>query len=853
MKMERRFPAILAASLFVFAGIAALPQVRSHQLKKTDNAATRTLQLAGLRDKVTVRRDERGIPYIEAKNDEDLYLAQGYVTASDRLWQMDLFRRTARGELAEVLGNGALEEDKRHRTFGFAQEVEAELGLAAPRAGALLEAYAKGVNAYISSLNDKTLPPEFQILQYWPRPWTPADSLFIVKLFYETLSSTWRLDLMREALAGLPAEKRAALLPETSPLDVLVVGKDNNKIVQAVSLPLTERSNTSPVRSPLSQSPAAQKENAVRASQATRKVTACRTQPLNESDRAASFDALIEEEKIEARSLARVGLYADALAASNNWVVSGKRTASGKPLLANDPHLAPSAPSIWYLVHLTAPGVRVAGVTSPGLPGVVIGHNDHIAWGFTNVGPDVQDLYVEKFDPSNPQRYQTPSGWRDAETRHEVIKVRKGFTDAATDAVTLDVTVTRHGPIVFEREGKRYALRWTALDPKSNKPDITYLLNRARNWREFSGALRSYTGPTQNIVYADVEGHIGYYAAGVVPVRKSGDGSVPYDGATDDGEWASYIPFDKLPHLFDPQSGIIVTANQRIVGTDYPYFLTHSWAQPYRARRILTLLNEKQKVTADDFRTVQGDTYSLSGTTFAREVSRTLRRQLATAADDKLLDAVSKFESWDGRLNVDSVVAPVVAQMRIAFRSRIINEAVGEERAKIFGWGNFDTTLDRIITDQPSEWLPKKFKTYADFLRVCYDDARQALTKSLGADESQWTWGNMVKVRFPHPLASAPLIGLQFAISPFPQRGTGGFLATVNVGAAVSMRFIADPSDWDKTQHGIALGESGIPTNAHWSDQLADWRAVTPRVFPYNEGAIAKAVKETLVLEPAAK
>jgi penicillin amidase len=483
---------------------------------------------------------------------------------------------------------------------------------------------------------------------------------------------------------------------------------------------------------------------------------------------------------------------------------------------------------------------------------VIIGHNDRIAWGFTNVGPDVQDLYFEKFDPANPRRYLTPTGWREAEIRHEEIKVRKGFTDSATDTVAVDVTVTRHGPIVFEKGGKRYALRWTALDPKLSNPDSSYLIDRARNWKEFSTALDSFTAPTQNIVYADIDGHIGYHVAGVVPIRSSGDGSVPYDGSTDTGEWARYIPIDKLPTLFDPPSGIIVTANQRIVGNNYPYFLTHSWAQPYRARRIFDLLNQKPKLTPEDFRRIQGDVYSIAAVLFARQTARILRGDISHAAtpDAKLGDTLDAFERWDGQVNAASRVAPVVAQMRIAFRSRILTAALGDDLVKIYQWSNFDTTIDRLITDQPKEWLPKEFGSYAELLRASYEDARKVLTRNLGADESKWTWGEMVKVRFQHPLAGAPLVGLQFAIPPFPQNGTGGLAATVNVGASVSMRLIADPSDWDLSQHGITLGESGIPSNPHWNDQLADWRAVTPRVFPFSDAAITRATNETWVLDP---
>ena len=794
---------LLIFFFLTFAFLLVSPAARTEQQQ--------AIKIKGLKDRVTITRDERGIPYIEAKNDEDLYFAQGYATAADRLWQMDLVRRTARGELAEVLGAGpnnvALDQDKLHRTYGFAQAAEAEVAQAAPKVAALLEAYARGVNAYAASLDPKSLPAEFQILQYNFRPWTPADSFIIGKIFFEALSDTWRLDIMRQALSSLPAEKRNALLPEISPIDVLVVGKD------AKAKPATPRS--------------------------------ARLAPLSRE----ALAALAANQAVATAALERIGLQAESLAASNNWVVSGSRTVTGKPLLADDPHLRASAPSIWHMVHLSAPGVRVAGVTSPGVPGVIIGHNERIAWGFTNVGPDVQDLYIEKFDPANPRRYQTPQGWQDAVIRQEQIKVRKGFT-SEYDTVVHEVTITRHGPIIFEADGKRYALRWTALDPKQNRFDVSHSLNRARNWNEFNKALEWFTAPTQNIVYADVDGHIGYHAAGVVPIRKSGDGSVPYDGSTDAGEWTSYIPLSKLPTLYDPPSGIIVTANQRIVGTDYPYFLTHSWAQPYRARRIFDLLNEKPKHSTDDFRRIQGDVYSLAGKLFAQEAVKLLKPKL-TASDEKLRATLDAFEKWDGRVNAESTVAPILSQMRLAFRSKILAAALGPDLVRNFQWSNFDTTLDRIIKDQPAEWLPKEFSSYTDLMRASYDQAMTTLTRLHGADETKWMWGEMVKARFPHALGQAPLIGAQFTVPPFPQNGTGGLLgSTVNVGAGVSMRFIADLSDWDKTQQGIALGQSGSPKSPHWSDQLADWRAVTPREFPFTPAAVTKAAKETLVFEP---
>jgi penicillin amidase len=727
---------------------------------------------------------------------------------------MDLLRRTLRGELAEIFGRAVLEEDKKHRLFGFAQVAEASLQQLTAQERAALDAYARGVNAYIDSRDAKTLPPEFQILQYRPRPWMPADSLAGGKLFAETLSTSWQTDLMRAALADLPAEKRELMLAETSPLDVLVVGKDTpeKKARVKVGDPLI---NTSPVES------------------------------------AALLRAVSETSETLQRSLARVGLYMEDRAVSNNWVVNGTRTQSGKPMLANDPHLPASVPSIWHMVHLSTPTMRVAGVTAPGLPGVILGHNEQIAWGATNLGPDVQDLYLEKFDKENPKKYQTPTGWREAEVRREEIKVRKGFTDAATDSEFIEVTVTRHGPIFVERGGARYALKWTALDPQATEFNAFYQLNHARNWKEFQNAFKSYGGATQNFIYADREGHIGYYGAGRIPVRKSGDGSVPYDGSTDAGEWTGYIPFDQLPHVYDPPEGYIVTANQRIAGRSYPYFLTHEWAAPYRARRITELLTAKPKLKPEDFQAIQADTYSIPAMAFARAVIESDKEATdnqAAAPDEKWQQSVKLLGEWDGRTDANSRGAIMAVLMRDRFRQRIVAAALGDERAKEYRWSNVNSFIDRIIANQPREWLPKEFRNYAELMRACERDARELLAKNIGADETKWTWGNYQQIRFAHPLARAPLIGLQFAVAPFPQQGS---VSSVNVGASVSMRFIATLDDWDTTRHGITLGESGDPSSKHYTDQLEDWRAASPRVFPFTRAAVEKAAPAALILMPA--
>ncbi|HEY0099120.1 MAG TPA: penicillin acylase family protein [Pyrinomonadaceae bacterium] len=826
---------LLTSSLLLsFCFLHAFPQTfnlnaqPSATVAAPKQAAATTLKVAGLRAPVQIRRDERGIPHIEASNEADLYFAQGYATASDRLWQMDLLRRTARGELAEIFGRPVLEEDKRHRILGFGALSESLVAGVSPQTRATLEAYTRGVNAYIESRDGtdaKALPVEFQILGYKPRPWLPGDSLVIAKLFAETLSTTWPTDISRAMLADLPPARRAQLLPETSPLDVLVVGSDAPK----------SQPSPSPTRR-----------------RAAAKVRARSLPSFDGRERAALLEEVSRVNALSRISLERVGLFMEDRAASNNWVVSGARTASGKPLLANDPHLPASAPSIWHMAHLRAPGLHVAGVTAPGAPGIIIGHNEQIVWGMTNLGPDVQDLYLEKFSADKKNYYETPAGLREAEVRREEIKVRKGLTDTSTETVALDVTVTRHGPIILEREGKRYALRWTALDPKTNEFDAFYAINRARNWNEFRAALASYTGPTQNFVYADTLGHIGYYGAGAIPIRQSGDGSVPYDGATDEGEWKSFIPFSELPHLYDPPSGLIVTANSRVVGRSYPYHLTHDWADPYRSRRIYDLLSKGRKLTEEDFRAVQGDTYSIGGATFAREAAKLLRATTAKATpDEKFRAALALLENWDGYVNADSQAAPLVAEMRTAFRRRILTAALGAERSNAFRWTSSDLFFARVVSEHPAEWLPKEFKDYGELMRACVEDALAALAKRAGANETPWTWGRYAPARFQHPLAVVPFIGRQFTIEPFPVNGSGFSAgATVNVGTSVSMRLIANLSDWDKTRQGIALGESGDPASPHWTDQLADWRAVAPRLFPFSAKAISAATRETLLLAP---
>jgi penicillin amidase len=751
-----------------------------------------SIVVPSLRGEVAIRRDERGIPFIEATNEADIYFAQGYATASDRLWQMDFLRRTARGELAEVFGPGAVEVDKLHRIYGFRLVAEKLLSHASARTRETLESYASGVNAFIAQCKAERLPVEFQVLRYQPREWTAVDSLALGKLFAQQLSFTVDADIFRALLSDLPRERVEWLLPQSSPLDLL-----------------EERYRP--------------------------------YEPREFSDKQRA----ILLEVLQTMRGSRAGASGDREVGSNSWVLSGARTVSGKPLLASDPHLPPTSPSIWHIVHLSAGDLRVAGVAVPGVPGVSIGHNESIAWGITNLCPDVQDLYFEEFEAGDTDLYKTPAGWRAADVRTEEIAVRN-VAAGKTESLNFEVKVTRHGPVIFERDSLGLSVRWTALDTDVIDLDTFLAINRARNWNEFVAALRSYSGPPQNFTYADTAGHIGYYSAGRIPVRKSGDGSMPYDGATNDGEWMGFIPFEDMPHAFDPPAMQIVHANQRIASDAYPYHLTHNWRVPYRARRIHELLQTKSKFDAGDCLDIQGDTYSYPDAIFAAELVKIVEPFKLSSTEWSELS--EKLEGWDGYANPESTVLPLVSEMRKAFRNHMLAAALGRDRAQLYEWRNEGTFVDKLIAERRKDWLPQEFGSYDALLLACYREAIDALTEQLGADPEEWTWGRLAEVRFPHPLERLGPAGQRFATRTFPQN-TDGSMPTVNAGARVSMRFIADLSDWDATRLCLPLGESGELTSPHREDQLDEWRNVTPSIVPFSDTAIASATQDILFMK----
>jgi penicillin G amidase len=443
----------------------------------------------------------------------------------------------------------------------------------------------------------------------------------------------------------------------------------------------------------------------------------------------------------------------------------------------------------------------------------------------------VQDLYREQFDADG--RVKTASGWEMPKLRREEIKVRPNLLSPAVETQILEVVETANGVIVTEQAGQKYALKWTARDPKNNEFETFFLLNRAKNWEDFKNALKNYGGATQNFVYADVRGNIGWYAAGRIPVRRRGEGELPYDGAANDGDWTGYIPFEELPNLYNPAEGFIVTANQRVVGTNYKYQqISRDAAPPWRARRIYDLIRANPKITMNDARDIQHDAFNIPLSNLAREVVK-----VSSVAEVKQI-----LGGWDGRMTADSRGALVANEIRVCLTGKIAADNAPAPANAIR-----ERVLDWALREKSTRWLPKQFASYADFINSCERDSLASLEKRFGADREKWVWGGVMQARFSHPLAVAPLVGGQFAT---PAVGLDGSGQTPNVASAVSMRLIASPGDWDATRHVIPLGQSGNPQSPHWKDQFEAWRTGSPQIFPFSKDAVTKAAREALVLQP---
>ena len=528
---------------------------------------------------------------------------------------------------------------------------------------------------------------------------------------------------------------------------------------------------------------------------------------------------------------------------SNNLVVSGAHTRSGKPLLANDPHLDHSVPSVWYMIHLKAPGLNVSGASLPGTPTVIIGHNEKIAWGVTNTGPDVQDLYAERFHPGAPNKYLHNGAWVDAEVRDEVIKVR------GKRSYRLTVEITRHGPIISHAGNRDLALRWTALEPGALSSLLKALprIDMAQNWEQFTAALRDFTGPMQNFVYADVDGNIGYYAAAWVPIRKRGTDELPVPGDRDDYDWVSYIPFEDLPHSYNPASGMIATANGRVVPDGYPYFITNHWDAPFRTARIFQLLRAGKAFTVEDMLRIQRDIVTLEDKWLAGQLLQASSHHKPQDPDAQY--ALSVLSGWNGEAQIDSAATLVCEVARRALLERILKPKLGDDLSR-YHWGLGTIFLENVLENNWTRWLPPGDSSFADTLMESLEAGVKQLPGLVGGrSHDAWKWGNTLPLTFHHPLGQGfPLLGRLLDVGPFPQAGTATTVKATTTHHGPSMRMVIDFSNLDHSVQNITLGQSGQLFSPYYKDQLDAWYRGRSFPMPFSDAAVDGATVHKLVL-----
>jgi penicillin G amidase len=782
-----------------------------------------TASLPGLQKEVTVERDVWGIPHIRAGSLADMAEAQGYVVAQDRLFQMDVLRRVARGQLSEVVGPKAIPLDKQFRLLRFGPAAERDVALLDEESRSAMEAYARGVNKFIERHQSK-LPVEFTLLKYRPQPWRPADSLAIAGYMYQTLTNTWEDELDRaQVTARVGADRAKALYAQDAALDHFVVG-DPDRPGDG-----SQRSGTNPDDE--DDDDDMEQDSVLKASA---KSPDTDHQDLSHPDLTSALAPAIVQWVGESRRDIRHAL------GSNNWVVSGEHTATGKPLLANDTHLELSVPPIWYQIHLTCPGWNVKGFTLPGAPLVVIGHNDRIAWGFTNNGADVQDLYVETFNPAQSEEYKVNGKWLKAQIVDEVIHV-KGAADEH-----LRVVVTRHGPVMRQSGDTGYALRWTATEP-GGLANTYNRLGKAQNWKEFREIMKSVWGPAQNVVYADVNGNIGYVMAARVPIRKKGHGEVPVPGDTDIYEWKGYIPFEELPQAFNPEDGLIVTANARVVGPDYIPYLTDHWEEPYRTARIWDLVHDKHDLRPDDMLKVQTDTYSYPDVFLSEQLVPAAK--IAAPKDLRTQKLIGLSRDWNGIADADSTVVPFLEGTRRAALKLILQPVLGDD-TELYQWRSM-AFLQRVLTERPAAWLPAAYKSYDELLVAAADESVKSLEKnSASARVEDWPWKRFDSLEILHPIGRVGWLKKIFSITGKPQGGTSFSPRAATRHHGPAMRVVASVGDWDNSLMVIAGGQSGQPGSSHYADQFRYWYDGKPVVAPFSDAAEAAIRKHTLKLKP---
>ena len=782
---------IALCGYFYYAALLALPRLDG------------PVRVPGLSASVKVTRDEHGVPTIDAANLEDLFFAQGYVTAQDRLWQMDAMRRFAAGELAEVLGPSQLQHDREQRILGLRDVARRSLQQYSARDRSYVDAYTRGVNAYIQERGD-SLPLEFRILRYKPAPWTAEDAVLMGASMVQNLNHGAYLSALEKEkfLARLGPELTGDLFINSSWHD-----RPPSKAPVRINQP-DEDDDSSPGGSD--------------------SVTSSRPHP----------------------AIANASLGPDLWfprAGSNNWVVSGAHTVSGKPLLSNDMHLNHQMPNLWYEVHLRSGDFDVVGVSLPGLPFVIVGHNQRIGWGFTNVGPTVEDLFVETLNENG--QYQTLQGWRNLDRRREVIHV-KGDRDEQ-----LDVLSTRHGPIITDLipgEKRAVALRWTLYDGLHNP---FFDLDSAQNWDQFAEALSQLDSPGQNVVYADVDGHIAYHATGHIPIRAKGDGSLPVNGSDDAHEWTGYVPFEKLPTVIDPSWGILATANGRISPDGYGYSLSTEWDAPWRTERIYRVLESGKKFAPADMLALQTDVYSAFDRFCAERFVYALDH--ARTVSPRAREALDLMRDWNGIMASDSAAATIEIQARhelarILLEDKFANkndQSLPNLSAKDYRWALGSVWLENVLLKQPKRWLPGK---YADFDAVLVAAVEDAVSPPDAPSKlATWKLGAAYPITIQNPvLGKFPLLSRWTGPGRVPQSGDGFTVKQAAGNLGPSERITVDFSNLDQSTLNTVTGQGGNFLSPYYMDQWKAWYTGFTFTLPYSPGAVDKSKRHVLLLEP---
>lgn len=731
-----------------------------------------TVAISGISQEVTVYRDAFGIPHIYAQTEDDLYRAVGYCMAQDRLWQMDLLRRVCTGRLSEIFGEDLVETDLLMRSLRIPEKSRLVLERTDGIHVSALKAFADGVNQYIEA-HQKKLPPEFSILRYKPEKWLPEHSLHLVGYMAWDLTLSNSTEVLLDKIQRQFGDAKAReLLPDMTFFDTLVYPAFESKLVQ-IDLDRTL---------------------------------------LNAN-----------------RQLQKLGL--EVFSGSNNWALSGDRSVTGKPILANDMHLSLNSPGIWYQMHQAVEGgLNVTGVVLPGQPFVVAGHNDRIAWGFTNVMVDNADFYLEKLDPDHPDQYELDGEWKKMQVQKEEIKIKGG------GSVHEELRFTHRGPIIsrfYEIDDVAISMRWIGND-YSDELRTVYLLNRAENWDQFKDAMRTFISVSQNTVYADVDGNIGLYCAAGIPIRKGGESCAILPGWTDEYDWQGIVPFEELPHNFNPENGLVSSANNKTVGEEYPYYISRWFALPYRIDRIREMLTERDKFSIEDFKRMQTDLKSkLVEKIRDSIVSEVIRSEELSDLERQTLQILS---SWEGVLVPTSLEAAVFEKFLGLLLKNVFLDELGEELYAEFISSQllYEYAVHHFFGEKDSLWCDDVGtegvkETFASIIQKSFKDAVSALKADFGSDPKGWQWGKLHRLTLIHPLGRVKLLDRLFKFNSGPYEVGGSYHTVCNysypfrdpfgVTVGASHRHIYSLGNWDESLTVIPTGVSGIPASPHYCDQ----------------------------------